>query len=126
MASCRAAPAACARTARTRSRRAPPSRSRAGARRRRSVCPPPYEINEETHGHARWSLGDEAEIRLGVRGAGDVEMDPRKGLREFLEKHRGRDRTGGATARVLEVRRIGEDELLVVVEQRKLPPCITG
>jgi len=63
---------------------------------------------------------------LEVRGAGDVEMDPREAVDELTEEPRAGDGTGGAPARILDVRDIGFEQLPVLLPQRQRPAPLPG
>src|SRR6185437_16512099 len=84
------------------------------------------EFDERPDRHARRPLGNEAEVRFGIRGARDVEVNPGILFRKLAQERGGGDGPSRTAARVLDVGDVGLDEVGVVVPERQLPSTLAG
>src|SRR5215212_4439467 len=82
---------------------------------------PSYEFHENAHRNACWTPRDGPEVRLGVRRARNVQMDPGIPLGELLQEESGSDRARRATTGILDVGHVALDDFLVVVPHREGP-----
>src|SRR5579871_412934 len=92
----------------------------------RSSCKALHKLNQAAQRNPRRTLGNPRLLIFRPCGAGDVEMDPRRILRELFQEHGGRDGAAPAPRGVDDVGDRRADLLSVLVVERHAPHLLSS
>src|SRR4051794_3060323 len=81
----------------------------------------PYKLNQAADADSRWALGDPALVFFHPRGAGDIEVKPRRVVDELFQEDRSGAGTAPASAGVHNVGNVGADLIKIYLVERKSP-----
>src|SRR6185312_8932881 len=90
------------------------------------TLPAEDELAEQAHAHPGRPLHPGRVLAIGVRRAGDVEVDPGEPVHELAQEPPRRDAAGWTPAGVLHVGDVGLHELAILVPQRQRPDALAG